>query len=157
MFKTISQPAHVSVTPVRKPKSLRNQRPIYAVLEVEVGEDYRPKNADSSPCDELAGIPAELVYRFAAMYNADVHTMKNKRWACVGLNGCMFFLNGIQIVDRPGNPAGFPPPGAKEGLTYDEAHELQETANSARMLLARVPLRWTVALRPLIESEGGVA
>ena len=77
------------------------------MIELEVQGDFKPKNSDSTPSEALAGMPADLVCRFAAMFNADRYSKQHHRWACVGLSGPMFFLQGVAMIDRPDNPESF--------------------------------------------------
>lgn len=156
MFNTIS-PAPVA--PIHNQHSTKSRKgapegPVYAVLEMEVQGDYRPKNSDAAPCEELGSWPADLVCQVAAMYNAHRTAIKNRKWACVALNGSMFYLCNVQAVDRPTDPTSFPA-NSRTGLTYDEALAIQEQNNSERLKHAQVPRRWTIALRPLAVQEGG--
>jgi len=154
MFTTVSQNPSAMPTIPKTPKSTRDRGPVFAVIEIECQGDYKPKASDSIPCEALATMPADLVCRFAAMYNADRSAKNNRRWACVGISGPMFFL-GMSAIDRPTDPEAYPP-GCQTGLTYEEAIAAMIAANEARLKVARVPRRWTVALRPLNIMEGTV-
>lgn len=147
MFTTISRAA--TVAPIQKPvKSPKDRGPVFAVIELQVQGDFKPANSDTVPSEGLSGMPADLVCRFAAMYNAHHHARQNRRWACVGVSGQMFFLYGVEMIDRPEDPAAYPRE-ATTGLTYEEAIALQVKANDERLKVARVPRQWTIALRPL--------
>lgn len=152
MFTTIS-PAPVAPT-INQPRTIKDQGPVFAVIDIDAPENFRPKNVDTVPSDGYNGVPHELSCRFAAMYNADWHSIKNNTWACVAIHGQTIFLRCIYPIDRPNLPDDFPP-GTRTGLTYEEALELQASENLKRLKLARVPRNWTIALRPLVMPKGG--
>ena len=152
MFTTIS-PAPVAPTP-KPPREVKNAGAIFAVIDIEAPENFKPRNVDTVVSDGFNGIPIDLACKFAVMYNSDWHSIRKNTWACVAIHGQSFFIRGIQPIDRPNLAVDFPP-GARTGLTFEEALDLQATMNLERLKIARIPRTWTVALHPLATTKGG--
>jgi len=128
---------------------LKRLGPVCAIIEIKMYREFTPKRIDSVPSDVLQGLPLDLAVKFARELNKSLFTHQKNRWACMALNAAVFFHRDVPPEDRPADPSCFPI-GARLGLTYDEALEIQNRENLDREHKVERPDFWTVALRPLM-------
>ena len=114
--------------------------------------NWHPNGPGSCPPSLTNGFSFEVSRQFAIAYNKSLQSRQRHRWAVVMTNSTILFLSNINHEDRPEDPAGFPP-CVKVGFTQREAEETMISENRERHRVAHVPRSWTVALKPMTESE----
>jgi hypothetical protein len=140
---------------LRQPRKAKLDLPVFGVLTID-NQDWSPRRFDDIPPSLTQGLGMELSAHFALIYNQSSMAVNKRRWALVTTRGTVLVLCGLQLADRPSNPAAFPAGFVQGGLTYDEAERFALEANEPRWQLSRIPRQWTIALRraDTVEKDG---
>lgn len=122
--------------------------PPYGLLTVDNLHDWKPSKLGSQPPSCMPSGTSNLLIDLCLLHNASEYAKVKERWAVLMTSGGVLLLP-CPADRRPTDPAAFPP-----GVRLAPQSLVQQFAaeeNGPRFELAKIPRRWTLALRPLVK------
>ncbi|MBX3448104.1 MAG: hypothetical protein KF777_01020 [Planctomycetaceae bacterium] len=122
--------------------------PPYGLLTVDNLNDWKPSKISSQPPSCMPVGTSNLLVDHCLLHNASEYAKVKERRAVLLISGAVLLLP-CRADQWPSDPAAFPPGTrlAPQSLVLQFAAE----ENGPRFELAKIPRRWTLALRPLVK------